>query len=93
MYAVEGPRARRALGLQDLERPDLKYPVWQGVTEPELGSTIDDDKVDVFARIRDRDILLHHPYASFSSSVEEFIRQAVADPHVQAIKLSCTAPR
>jgi polyphosphate kinase len=89
VYVVEGPLGLDGLwGLQDLDRPDLKYPAWQGVTEPPLSSTIDDDKVDVFARIREQDILLHHPYTSFSSSVEEFIRQSVDDSRVQAIKLT-----
>src|SRR6185436_13197966 len=45
-----------------------------------------DDQVDIFAEIRQRDLLVHHPYDSFSTSVERFVTQAVADPDVLAIK-------
>ncbi len=46
----------------------------------------DDEPVDMFATIRHRDLLVHHPYDSFSTSVERFVEQAVADPDVLAIK-------
>ena len=42
--------------------------------------------VDIFAVLRDQDVLVHHPYDSFATSIEEFIRQAAADPDVLAIK-------
>ncbi|MEL7209613.1 MAG: polyphosphate kinase 1, partial [Actinomycetota bacterium] len=48
----------------------------------------EDEPVDIFAEMSSADLLVHHPYSSFSSSVEEFIRQAAADPAVQAIKLT-----
>ena len=55
------------------------------VTQPRLQGE-DDEPVDMFAAIRQGDILVHHPYDSFASSVERFVEQAVADPDVLAIK-------
>ena len=70
-----------------LDRPDLKDPPYQRVTPPRLASD-DDERADVFAAIRRGDLLVHHPYESFRTSVEEFVRQAAADPHVLAIKMT-----
>jgi polyphosphate kinase len=65
--------------------PELSYPAHSPVTQPRLVG--EDGKVpDVFAAIRDGDILVHHPYDSFASSVERFVEQAVVDPDVLAIK-------
>jgi polyphosphate kinase len=66
---------------------DLRYPAYQGVTPPQLqqGSRTHRE-VDVFGAVRQRDILVHHPYDSFTTSVERFVRQAVEDPNVLAIK-------
>jgi polyphosphate kinase len=66
-------------------RPDLRYPPWTPVTQARLQGE-DDEPVDIFAAIRQSDILVHHPYDSFSTSVERFVDQAVADPDVLAIK-------
>ncbi len=63
---------------------ELRYPPWSPVTQPRLQGE-DDEPVDMFAAIRHRDILVHHPYDSFAS-VERFVEQAVADPDVLAIK-------
>ena len=71
--------------LHALDRPDLKDEPWTPATQPGL-ATANDEPIDLFAVIRDRDVLVHHPYDSFSSSVEAFIAQAAADPDVQAIK-------
>jgi polyphosphate kinase len=71
-----------------LDRPDLKDEPWVPITQPRLTSPEPDEPVDLFSVIRDGDVLVHHPYESFSSSVEEFIRQASRDPQVLAIKLT-----
>jgi polyphosphate kinase len=64
---------------------ELRYPPWTPVTQPRLQGE-DDEAVDIFAAIRHDDILVHHPYDSFATSVERFVEQAVADPDVLAIK-------
>jgi len=71
-----------------LDRPDLKDEPWVPITQPRLTSPEMDEPVDLFSVIRDGDVLVHHPYESFSSSAEEFIRQASRDPQVLAIKLT-----
>ena len=67
-----------------LDRADLKDEPWVPVTPPALHST--DGPVDIFSAIRRGDILVHHPYDSFSASVEAFVEQAARDPDVLAIK-------
>ena len=88
VYDVDGlidlgrPRRRR----RRLRRhPELRYEPWTPVTQPRLQGE-DDEPVDMFAAIRQGDILVHHPYDSFATSVERFVEQAVADPDVLAIK-------
>jgi len=63
----------------------LRYSPWTPVTQPRLQGE-DEEPADMFAEIRQRDLLVHHPYESFNSSVERFVSQAVADPDVLAIK-------
>jgi polyphosphate kinase len=64
---------------------ELRDPPWTPVTQPRLHGD-DNETVDLLAAMRRGDILLHHPYDSFATSVERFVEQAVADPDVLAIK-------
>ncbi|MGD0894936.1 MAG: polyphosphate kinase 1 [Acidimicrobiales bacterium] len=68
-----------------LDRPDLCLPSFSPRTPPRLMNEAG-EPVDIFAVLRERDVLVQHPYDSFASSVEEFISQAAADPDVLAIK-------
>jgi polyphosphate kinase len=87
VFEVEG-----LIDLQDLwdivsipGRAELRDPPWQPVTQPRLQPD-EDEQPDVLGAMRKRDILLHHPYDSFVTSVERFVEQAVNDPDVLAIK-------
>ncbi len=72
--------------LASIDRPDLLMPSFNGVVPTDLQEV--ETPADFFARIRRNDILLHHPYDSFSASVSEFVRSAANDPMVMAIKLT-----
>ncbi len=72
--------------IADIERPALRWPEWKGVVDPRLQP--DDEPVDIFAEIRAGDVLVQHPYESFSRSIVEFIHQAANDPDVLAIKIT-----
>ena len=72
--------------LADLDRSDLKDPPFVPSTHPDLAPTERSQQGDIFAAIRAKDVLLHHPYDSFNTSVQAFIEQAAADPRVLAIK-------
>ncbi len=86
VYVVDGPLELGGLmAVYDLDRPELKDSSWVGVTQPVLVDE-DGDAKDVFAVLREREVLVHHPYDSFSTSVVTFIEQASKDPQVLAIK-------
>ncbi|MBV9385984.1 MAG: polyphosphate kinase 1 [Chroococcidiopsidaceae cyanobacterium CP_BM_ER_R8_30] len=99
VYEIEG-----LLGLKDLMSfmalplPELKDPPWTPVLPSRLRwlnefadtrSALDTEEAkDIFSVIRQRDLLVHHPYESFTASVEQFITQAALDPQVLAIKMT-----
>jgi polyphosphate kinase len=72
--------------IADLPREDLKYPAFVPTTHRELAEVESAKPVDVFKATRRYDVLLHHPYDSFATSVQRFLEQAAADPQVLAIK-------
>ncbi|MSO32329.1 MAG: polyphosphate kinase 1, partial [Ilumatobacteraceae bacterium] len=73
--------------LHRLPRPDLKDTPWPPVTAGRL-AVADQTSRSIFSVIRERDLLVHHPYESFASSTEDFIAQAAQDPRVQGIKMT-----
>ncbi|MFF1878352.1 RNA degradosome polyphosphate kinase [Leifsonia sp. NPDC058230] len=72
--------------LAKIDRPDLHYPNHVPTTPPQLMPNEPNAKPDIFAAVARQDVLLHHPYESFATSVQAFLEQAAADPHVLAIK-------
>ncbi len=88
VYEIRGMLDLTGLAmLADIERPDLKAEPWMPVTPRRLQAQ-DDEIPDMFEAIRAGDILLHHPYESFATTVEQFLAQAAEDPDVLTIKLS-----
>ncbi len=99
-YEVEGLIGLRDLMyFMSLPLPEHKDRPWQAVVPPRLQRIREpnlnnlqvhdtDDRKDIFTVIRERDILVHHPYQSFSASVVKFINSAAQDPDVLAIKMT-----
>jgi polyphosphate kinase len=86
VYRVPGLLDLGALdAFYDLDRPDLKSPAWVPTTQPRLQGRTHEPN-DIFGVIRSGDVLVEHPYDSFTTSVEAFIDQASTDPRVLAIK-------
>ena len=71
-------------GLHGVDRPDLKDDPFVPATHPAFADR--ESPRSIFATLREGDVLVHHPYDSFSTSVQRFIEQAASDPHVLAIK-------
>ncbi len=87
VYPLPGPLDLTALfAIGSLDRPELKYPKFVAGTHRDLAEVESASAPDIFAALRERDVLLHHPYDSFSTSVQAFLEQAAADPDVLAIK-------
>ena len=87
LYKVEGPLELGGLwAVYDLPRPELKADPWVPVTQPRLKVTDEEGGPTIFSVIRDGEVLVHHPYDSFATSVEDLIEQAAVDPQVLAIK-------
>ena len=68
----------------EVDRPDLKDPPFVPSTPPRFAEN--ETAKSVFATLREGDVLVHHPYESFATSVQRFIEQSAADPNVLAIK-------
>jgi polyphosphate kinase len=87
VYRVDGPLGLRDLwSLYSLDRPDLKDEPWVPVVPPALSIDRPGSPASIFEAIDRADVLVHHPYESFSSSAEAFVDQAARDPCVLAIK-------
>ncbi|GAA1572935.1 RNA degradosome polyphosphate kinase [Leucobacter aridicollis] len=87
VYTLPAPLDLSGLfALSGLRRPDLKFKPHIPVTHPAFRTSSTSDKPDMFAAIARREVLVHHPYESFATSVQAFIEQAATDPDVLAIK-------
>ncbi len=84
---LRGPLDLRSLNeVADIERPDLHFAPFVPGTHQHLAEVETAAPADLFSALSKRDVLVHHPYDSFATSVQRFIEQAAADPHVLAIK-------
>jgi polyphosphate kinase len=88
VYRLPAPLDLRGLeAVAELGRSELRFPPFVAGTHRDLTEGVETSKPgDILAAMRARDILLHHPYDSFSTSVQAFLEQAAADPRVLAIK-------
>jgi polyphosphate kinase len=87
VYRLPGPLDLRGLfDLSRIDRPDLHYPPHVPKTAVAFQPPEQNGRADIFAAIRKGDVLVHHPYESFATSVQAFLEQAAKDPHVLAIK-------
>ena len=86
VYQVDAPIGLNGLwSIHGIDRADLRMDTWTPITPPVLLAG-DNEAADIFSVLRERDVLLHHPYDSFSDSVEAFVAQAADDPDVLGIK-------
>ena len=86
VYELPEPLDLRSLNaFYRLRRPELKFEPHQITTSPYLQAD-EDEAADIFAALREREVLIHHPYESFATSVQAFLEQAAQDPQVLAIK-------
>ena len=87
VYAIHGPLDLSGLFklVSAVDRPDLRDPEFHGVTQRRLNGVLE-SPAGIFGMLREREVLVHHPYDSFATSVEAFVEQAATDPSVLAIK-------
>lgn len=86
VYKLPAPLDLKGLSeIAFLKRPELHFPPHPVITNRYLHAG-EDENVDIFAQMRQREILLHHPYESFTTSVVSFLQAAASDPQVLAIK-------
>jgi len=74
--------------IADLDRPELRFPPWEPVVPAPFRAAPGEDLPSVFNVVRERDRLLHHPYDSFTGTVQRFLEEAADDPRVLAIKMT-----
>lgn len=87
VFKLPAPLDLRGLfSIAAVDRDDLLYPNFRPITHTHLAEVETSQPADMFAALKSRDVLLHHPYDSFATSVQRFIEQAAADPAVLAIK-------
>ncbi|WP_194410924.1 RNA degradosome polyphosphate kinase [Microbacterium cremeum] len=87
VYRLPGPLDLRGLfDLGRINRPDLRYKPHVPTTALAFQPGDNNERADIFSSIRKGDVLVHHPYESFATSVQAFLEQAAKDPHVLAIK-------
>ncbi|MFO7691311.1 MAG: RNA degradosome polyphosphate kinase [Cryobacterium sp.] len=86
VYHLPAPLDLGGLFSLRIDRPELHYSKHVPTTSMQLLPGEQNDEPDIFTSIAENDILLHHPYESFATSVQAFLEQAAADPHVLAIK-------
>jgi polyphosphate kinase len=82
---------RTLFGIHAVDRPDLKDQPWPPLTKPRLTEASDTGR-SIFSVIRAGNVLVHHPYDSFATSVEDFLDQAASDPRVLAVKVTLYRP-
>ncbi|MHC2998743.1 RNA degradosome polyphosphate kinase [Microbacterium sp. HJ5] len=86
VYRLPGPLDLRGLFDLRIDRPDLRFKPHVPTTAMAFQPGDNNERPDIFASIRKGDVLVHHPYESFATSVQAFLEQAAKDPHVLAIK-------
>ncbi|MBV9293331.1 MAG: RNA degradosome polyphosphate kinase [Frankiales bacterium] len=87
LYQVPGPLDLGSLWpIADLDRPQLKFEQFVPTTHPRLRDSDGQQVANIFTALRESDVLVHHPYDSFATSVQAFVEQAAADPAVLALK-------
>jgi len=88
---ADGPLGLAGLmPIADLDRPELRWPTFRPQTAAPfaVASTETGEEADVLAALRARDVLVHHPYDAFATSVQAFLEQSARDPQVLAIKVT-----